>query len=98
MDRRKAIQLLLVVGFLLGQLAQTVHASDFLAHADHEACDICLLSSGLDNALLVETVSKWQASSVASLPVTTIPLATQTRFNLFLSRAPPGTTLTRQII
>ena len=97
MARGKIIPLLLVLGLLLAQLAQAVHASDFLAHADNESCDICLLSSGLDSALPVETVSTWQAS-VASLLVTPIPLATQAPFNLYLSRAPPGTTLTRQIV
>ena len=98
MARGKLIPLLLVLGLLLAQLAQAVHASDFLAHADHEACDICLLSSGLDNALFVDTVSKWQAFAVAFLPVMPIPRATQTGFNRYLSRAPPETTLTRQIV
>lgn len=98
MARGKLIPLLLVLGLLLAQLAQAVHASDFLAHADHEACDICLLSSGPDDALAVDTAGTWQAFAVASLPVMPIPRATQTRFNRYLSRAPPETTLTRQIV
>ncbi len=98
MARGKIIPLLLVLGLLLAQLAQAVHASDFLAHADNESCDICLLSSVPDDALPDDTASTWQASFVASLLVTPIPLATQALFNLYLSRAPPGTTLTRQIV
>lgn len=98
MARGKLIPLLLVLGLLLAQLAQAVHASDFLAHADHEACDICLLSTGTDDGLPVETASTWQAFAVTSLPVMPVPRATQTRFNRYLSRAPPVTTLTRQIV
>ena len=98
MARGKIISLLLVLGLLLAQLAQAVHASDFLAHADDEPCEICLLSTGPDDALPVDTASTWPASSVASLPVTPVPRAIQSRFNRYLSRAPPETTLTRQIV
>lgn len=98
MDRRKVIQLLLVLGLLLGQLAQTVHASDFLAHADNEFCDICLLASGLDHALPADAVSEWQASPAESLPVTYDPFEKHTPFDLYLSRAPPRTTLIHQIV
>ena len=98
MARGKIIPLLLVLGLLLAQLAQAVHASDFLAHADDESCEICLLSSVPDDALPEDTASTWQASSVASLLLTPVPRAIQSRFYRYLSRAPPKTTLTRQIV
>jgi hypothetical protein len=98
MARGKIIPLLLVVGLLLAQLAQAVHASDFLAHAHDEPCDICLLSSGPDDALPVDAASTWPAPCVASLPVTPVPRAIQTRFNRYLSRAPPETTLDQQTL
>lgn len=89
----KFISTLLVLGLILAQLVLTQHALDLVSHVDDESCELCLLSTGLDQSLeqghptvelqsLHGLVCRWQ--HLLNQP----PLTTA-----FLARAPPPAVL-----
>ena len=89
----KYISSLLVIGLILAQLVLAQHALDPVSHVDYKPCELCLLSTGLDQALGQEH------PSVELQPVHGLAGRWQHFLNLtplttaFLARAPPPAVL-----
>jgi hypothetical protein len=87
------ISTLLVFGLILAQLVLAQHALDLGSHVDDEPCELCLVSTGLDQALGQEH------PSVELQPVRGLASRKQHILNLpplttaFLARAPPSSLL-----
>jgi sugar (pentulose or hexulose) kinase len=94
MKRVSWLQTVLLLGLLLSQLSQLVHASDVVAHTGSEACEACILSAGFD----VGPASHDTGIPVPGLhdqdsgTVRTVIISLQ--HTLFHSRAPPEKRLT----
>ncbi|MDH3900067.1 MAG: hypothetical protein OEU51_03345 [Gammaproteobacteria bacterium] len=91
--QNKFISSLLLIGLILAQLVLAQHAHDLISHVDNEPCELCLLSTGLDQALGQEH------PSVELQPVHGLAGRWQHFLNLtplttaFLARAPPPVVL-----
>lgn len=87
----KLLTFALALVLVIGQVLVLEHQLDLDAHNGGESCQVCLLSSGLNNAAVDVTPAPAPAfSRVAALFARHQGLVTQTNFHAYSVRAPPS--------
>jgi hypothetical protein len=87
----KLLTLALALVLVIGQAFALEHQLDLDAHNGGESCQVCLVSSGLDNAGVdVTPILAPAFSCVAALFALHQGLVTQTNFHAYSVRAPPS--------
>ena len=87
--RTRITHLLLIAMLLLGQSAMAQHQQDHADLTDSETCQLCLLSAGLEPALVGSVIAHATPAIAAFEPAAYRPHPGRSATTGYLARAPP---------